>query len=156
MMFFAVLSFYLLKKKLFILSTVALLFSIFIKFATLFLLPVFLWVFILSLLRKSIDWQRVWYCGFVSLFAIFLLSPLREEFYSWYFIWPLTFLALVENRIWLKVASFGLSFGLLLRFIPYLYLLTYNEPTPLIKKIVTVTPIIVFLFIYSIYKRFSK
>jgi len=140
MMALALLAFYLLKKKHFCLAVVSLLASILIKFATLFLLPVFIWLAWQQRQRRKINWPQVWRWSALSMMLIFLLSPLREELYVWYLIWPLTFTALLPASELLTAIIFAFSFGLMFRFTPFLYTRRWDGATPLIKKIVSILP----------------
>lgn len=142
MMGFALGAFYALKRRWYVLATVCLAASILVKGATLFLIPVFLYAG-WEQMRKAVDWERVWTIASFSMFAIFLLSPLREEIYSWYFIWPLAFLALRQTFDVISVVALGFTFGLPLRFFPFVLTREWTGMTPMIKKIVTVVPPVV-------------
>ena len=150
-MFFALLSYYLLQKRRLYLSLLILVISIFIKYATIFLLPAYIFAFVFTLKKKTIDWDRIWSWSAISMLAIFMLSPLREEMYSWYFIWPISFIALLNLRksaIGLVTAVF--SVGLLLRFVPFIYTREWGGVTPLVKMLVTlVPPIIALIYTYA-------
>ena len=157
MMALALGGFFLLKKKRYVLGLLIFVASILIKGATIFLAPVFIWC-LFGLMRRSrfpelkkpqfresrispdVLWQQVWYWASVAMYVIFFLSPIREEIYAWYFIWPLTFLALVDKSTLLHAVSYGFSFGLMLRIVPFLYTRSWSGMTPLIKKIVTFVP----------------
>ncbi len=115
--------------------------SILIKGATVFLVPL---VFV-----KRASPQRIWYWASVAMYCIFFLSPIREEIYAWYFIWPLTFLALVEKQTLLHSASYGFSFGLMLRVVPFLYTRSWSGITPMVKRLVTFVPPAVSTLIYG-------
>lgn len=128
MMGFALLSLIAVKRRRVFVGTLLLLASIFIKGATVFLLPVLLAP------------KRTWYWASMAMYAMVLLSPIREEIYAWYFIWPLPFLALAEKQTLLHAASYGFSFGLMLRVAPFLYTRSWAGITPIIKKIVTFVP----------------
>lgn len=149
MMTLAVASFLFLKRRQFVIGLMLLIASIFIKGATLFLVPVFLWYMYLVWKKNVLSWHRVWYWCSVFMYAIFFLSPLREEMYAWYFIWPLTFLALVDRPSILHAASYGFSLGLMLRIVPFFYTRSWSGITPLVKKIVTFVPPIISTFIYD-------
>lgn len=136
MMTLALASFLFIKRRQFVIGLLLLFASILIKGATIFLVPVFVW----CLLRPQISWSRVWYWASIAMYMIFFLSPLREEIYAWYFIWPLTFLALVDKSTLLHAVSYGLSFGLMLRIVPFFYTRSWSGVTPLVKKIVTFVP----------------
>lgn len=140
MMFFALLSFYLLKRKKLWLALFSLVCSILIKFATIFLLPVFLYAFWQKIKKQKIVWQRIWQYSVCGLLIIFSLSPLREELYSWYLIWPLAFVSLLPQLSNTAIVLSAFSFGLMFRITPFLYTRNWGGATPLIKKIVTLLP----------------
>lgn len=141
MMALALASFMFLKRRRWAIAIILLTASIFIKGATVFLVPVFF--------MKKASWQRVWYWASIAMYMIFFLSPIREEIYAWYFIWPLTFLALVDKPTILHAASYGFSFGLMLRIVPFFYTRSWSGMTPLIKKVVTFAPPIITTLIYG-------
>jgi len=145
MMALAVASFMFLKRRQFVVGLMLLIASIFIKGATVFLVPIVIW----CLLRPQVSWHRVWYWASVAMYIIFLLSPLREEMYAWYFIWPLTFLALVDKPTLLHAASYGFSFGLMLRIVPFLYTRSWGGITPMVKKLVTFVPPVITTLFYA-------
>jgi len=133
MMFFVLLGFYLLFQKRKILSFALLLASAGIKYATIVLFPIF--AFSSRFKREKLVTLSCW-----ALFFVFLLSPLREEIYSWYMIWIIALVALItQNRLlyWLTVSF---SFGLLLRFAPFLATGSWGGSTPMIKTLVTFIP----------------
>jgi len=141
MMFLALFALFLFKQKRYILAVLFIIFSILIKYATIFLLPLFVYYFIKRVQGRQIKWERVYMGGFLLMLLIFFLSPLRVEIYPWYAIWPLTFLALIVDKK--KAAGFifiALCFGLMLRYIPYMYLGNHLGITPMIKILVTFVP----------------
>ncbi len=149
MMFFALLSFFLLMKKKTIYAFIFLVFSIFIKYATIFLLPVFIYSAWKIFKKEKIDWQRVFLFSALSMFVIFFLSSLREEIYPWYAIWFLSFVALIPKKKLFLYISLAFSFGLLFRYIPFMLLGTHFGLTPTIKTIVTFTPpILISIYVY--------
>ncbi len=142
-------AFLLLKQKRYVFSLFFFIASILIKGATLFLIPVFVWSWLKTRAEKNTDWQPVWYWASISMYVIFFLSPLREEMYAWYFIWPLTFLALVNKPTMLHRASYGFSLGLMLRIVPFFYTRSWSGMTPLVKKIVTFVPPAIAMLFYG-------
>ena len=74
------------------------------------------------------------------MYIAFLLSPLREELYAWYFIWVLPFVALIPESQLLVNISFAFSFGLMFRIAPYLYTWRWDGITPIVKRIVSFVP----------------
>jgi hypothetical protein len=147
MMFFALAAIFLTTKKKYVFACFLLLLSILIKYATLFLIPIFIYLIYAIAREKNVNWEKIYLSFTVSMTIIFLLSPIREEIYPWYAMWFLTISSLVKNKF-VFVATSTLSFGLLLRYVPYMYLGTYNFPTPLLKIIFMVIPVMVGIFYY--------
>lgn len=142
-------SFLMLKRGRTIISLLFLFASILIKGATIFLVPMFFWCAYVTWKKKTLSWQIIWYWASLAMFIIFLLSPIREEIYAWYFIWPLTFLALVDKPTILLAVSYGFSLGLMFRIVPFFYTRSWSGITPLVKKIVTFVPPIISLLFYD-------
>lgn len=154
MMFFVLLSWWLLQKKKIAASLIALILSILIKYASIILLPVYAISVFLMIRKRSIDWEKMtWWCA-LSMYSIFLLSPLREEMYSWYFIWPLTYVSLIYRKhIRMAMVTLAFSFGLTYRFAPYVFTGMWGGITPLVKKIVSLTPPIIVGVYYAFRKK---
>lgn len=133
MLFWALLAVYCLFDKKKILSLIFLLLSVAVKWVTFILLPLF---FLINKFKKDF-WLLL---ATAALVGAFFLLPLFRELYSWYFIWVIGFTSLLPDRRWLAWLGGAFSFGLLLRYLPYLYWRTYAGPTPIIKTIVTFLP----------------
>jgi len=142
MMFFALLAFYFLKRRIFIHSFLALLASILIKYATVALLPVFGYTVYLTIKKKKINWDRVYIVATLSMLIAFLTAPFREEFYPWYVVWMVAFAVLTPQKKFLLSFVLALSFGSLLRYVPVLYTGSYFGITPMVKEILMATPVI--------------
>lgn len=142
MIFFALAAFLFIKQKKHILAICLLTLSILIKYATIFLLPIFIFILWQTKRNKTINWDKVFLSSFVSMFIVFLLSPIREEMYPWYAIWFLTFSSLIPNKKLILFFSISISFGLILRYIPYMYSGTYFGMTPALRIILTSVPVI--------------
>lgn len=152
MMFFAVLSFYFVKRSKFVLGIMAIILSIFIKYATIVLLPILLYVVWKIIREQKLRWDSIFTACIWSMFFVFLLSPLREEIYSWYAVWYLVFIPLIYERKVILYTSMIFSFGLMLRYVPYMFFGTYLSPTPLLKNIFSNLPPFLFL-IYYVFKK---
>lgn len=161
MMFFALGSIYFLKQKKLWLAVLFIFLSILIKYATIFLLPLFagyLWDIIR---KKEVNYDKMYFYGFLLMLVIFFLSPIREEIYPWYAIWPLTFLSLLSNnKKYDLITKFFVffTFCLMLRYIPFMLLGTYFGPTPGIKLVFTfIFPgiYLIYLFVRNKYKILS-
>lgn len=153
MMFFALMSFYMLQKKKIGLSIMLMLVSILVKFATLALVPVYIYTIYLMRTSIKINWLPVWKWSSIFMLIVFFLSPLREEIYAWYLIWPLTFVVLLGRETFLLWLLLGFSFGLSFRIAPFIYTRNWGGFTPLVKKIVTFIPPVLTGFYYAIRKK---
>lgn len=153
MMALALYSFALVRKRQFLLSLVFFVLSIFIKGATVFLIPVYLFVLFRMHEHLPLDWKRIWYWCALSMTCIFLLSPFREEMYPWYFIWVLTFVSLLPKQSFFVILSIAASLGLEFRIVPYLYTWRWDGITPMVKRIVTITPLILTTLWYGFKKK---
>jgi len=156
MMFFALLSFYFLSKKKFISSAVSLATSILVKFATIFLLPLYFFVAWKIKQGKQVKWEKIYLYASLSMILIFLLSFLREEIYPWYAIWFLAFTCLIPRVKWLLYLTSGLSFGLLLSYIPYMYIGTYFGITPILKYALLFSSVALSLILYFFEETWRK
>lgn len=146
MIFFALCAIFFLSRKKMLPSFIFFLLSILIKYSTLFLSPIFLYVALLQRNKKSVNWDKVYLFSAILMTTAFLLSPLREEIYPWYAIWFLPFAVLQKNKLILYI-SISLSFSLLFRYVPFMLLGTHLYPTPIIKTLMTfVPPLIVLLW----------
>ena len=140
MMFLVLFSFFLVMKKKIWLAILFFISSIFIKYATLFLIPVFLYLLWKVYVKEKIAWDKIYLISFLLMFLAFISAPIREEIYPWYAIWFLTFVFLIPERKIIIYTSLAFSFSLLLRYIPFMLLGTYFDPTPQIKIIATFAP----------------
>lgn len=145
MVFFALLSFHLFFKKKYFSSITALASSTLIKFATLFLIPVYLGMIKDHITGKSINQEKAFRYSAIFMFIIFLLSPLREELYPWYAIWFIVFTSFLYKNRFLQNLILVFSFGLMLRYIPYMATGNYFGNTPIIRNVFMITPVIIFL-----------
>lgn len=155
MMFFALFSLSLLKNKKLGLAFAFLFLSILIKYSTVFLIPVFLYTSYKVFKKEAIDWNKIFFICFLSMFVIFLLSFIREEIYPWYGIWFLVFAFLTKRNFFIKL-SIILSFGLLLRYIPFMLLGTHSGLTPMLKTFLMSIPPFLYLFYVLIKKLWLR
>jgi len=152
MMALALYAFYALKNNRTVVAWLLLILSVFIKGATLFLIPVFVYTWWIKR-GNAVRWENVWLWAAYSMFAVFLLSPLREEMYSWYFIWVLSFLALRNARDAVTAVAWGFSFGLPLRFLPFAVSRNWGGVTPMVKTLITAASPALVLFWYILVRK---
>ena len=135
MMALALLAFWFLVKKKPWLGWLFLILSIGIKFATVLLAPVFIWV---TWRKAKIDWQKIWLISFGLMVVALLLATKRTELQPWYLLYPLAFIAFLSREKWLVVIMSSLSIGLLFHYAPFLYSGNWDPPIPLIKFWLTI------------------
>lgn len=153
MIFFVIFSFFLLQKKKIFLATIFFILSVLIKYATVLLFLILLYIIWKLIKNKEVDWQRIYCSSAMLMFLGFVASPIREEIYPWYAIWFLPFVYLVyKNKVMIYLST-ALSFGLLLRYTPYLITGTYAGATPLLRELITFTPSILVLLYYGFKKK---
>ena len=129
MIFFAVLSLYLLVSKAYIKSFLFLLFSVGIKFATVFLLPVFLYP-LFAKNNNQIDWAKI-FNVLIPLMAIpLILVTVRTNFQPWYLLYITGLSPFLQNRYYSLIISTVFPFFALLEYVPFLYKGDWNQPVP--------------------------
>ncbi len=136
MIFFALLSIYyfLVRKK--FNSVLAFLISAGIKYVTIFLLPIFIFGF----QKKMI---------FILSGLTFLFVLTQREVQPWYFLWVLPLIALNSEIKFLVFLAVSFSFGLLLRYAPFLYYGDWNSPVPTINFWFTLIPVVFAVTLYT-------
>lgn len=141
MVFFTLIAFYMLKKRVVLLSIVFLVISVCIKYATVILFPVFIISYYYVLKKKFISWEKIYILSALLMFFVFVLSFLREEIYPWYSLWFLSFIPFVhkKNRLMLYLV-FALTFGLLMRYIPFMLTGSHHGLTPVLKIFFSFAP----------------
>lgn len=114
--------------------------SVGIKFATLFLLPLFAFQYFIY---KKGRFENVAYAAlFIMIFTI-IVATKRTNFQPWYLLYALPFAAFVSNKKWILVPSFIISLFALLRYLPFLYLGNWDKPVPAIMFNLTLVSIII-------------
>ena len=141
MLVLTLLSFLSIKKKHYFLAICFFLGSVLIKYATIFLLPVFLFLLWKAYKQREINWQKIYFASFIAMLLVFFLSPLREEMYPWYAVWFLPFIFLIPDRKNVLYLSIAFSFGLLLRYVPFMYSGTHFGITPVLRILLASLPL---------------
>ena len=116
--------------------------SVFVKGATIVLLPLFF--------VPHWKWEKKMRLAFWLSLAVFFVTPIREELYSWYAVWWLTPAAFIPLRSKSIVhgLSFWLGLALMLRYIPWIATREYGGMTPVIRIILTVIPLVIYIIRY--------
>jgi hypothetical protein len=143
MIFLLLFSLFLLKEKKYFGALFLFICSVSIKYATLIILPVILFIIWKTYNERVINWKKIQYVSLLGMLAIFFLSPLREEMYPWYAIWFLPFAALIYERKNIVHLSIAFSFGLMLRYVPFMYSGTHFGMTPYLRVILASLPVLI-------------
>ena len=141
-------------------------FSVSIKFATLAILPIWLYLLIravkpglttklLSFIPGLSNWLKLNWPLLVSLLMFLpLLTPRSKQFLPWYLTWSLIWLPLIKNKIW-KMVLLAFSFSSLLRYFPWIAAGGYSQLVIRQQKIITWTiPLgaLLYLLIYYLFE----
>lgn len=135
-----------------LLSFSLLAFSISIKYASIILVPFWLFLLLLPFLAKiktklQFLFQFLYHYlfDFASVFMFLpLLSARSQLFHPWYLIWSLIFLPFVKNKI-IQTSLIVLSFSSLLRYLPYLQENGYNDYTLFYQQLISLVPVLIYL-----------
>lgn len=127
-----------------ILGIVLLAISILVKGATIVCVPLYFF--------PRVQRQVVWYCMLLLLWIVFLLSPLREEMYPWYFVWCISIASLLP-RSWVHNVIIAVSLGLLFRHVPYIVYREYDGIYSLMRTTITWIPLGV-LMAYRVVRQY--
>ncbi len=157
--------------RLVIFSILLLLFSLSIKFATLALLPAWLFLLVLPHQKKLLslkifttiqnrfkktkklflsifNFGQIYFFDFCALLMFLpLLTPRSQFFHPWYLIWSLIFLPLVKWKFTTH-CFLVLSFSSLLRYLPYLWLNGFDRYTLLFQQLITFLPLVFYTLFY--------
>ncbi len=118
-------------------SILLLILSVGVKFTTIFLAPIYLYVFISNKLKKKINWNIMFF-----LFSTFMIIPIfiasfRTNFQPWYLLYFICFAVLPKARYFTVIPIIVMSLFGLLEYVPFLYQGDWNAPIPTILNILT-------------------
>ncbi|HEV2339933.1 MAG TPA: hypothetical protein VGT05_04215 [Patescibacteria group bacterium] len=155
MFFFAVMGLYLLMQQKHIAAGISLLVSIGIKFATVFLAPVFLGVSLLQVAKKNIHWEKMFLLITLLMIPALFAVTIRTTFQPWYLLYVLTFCCLIGDRLYSAIPSVIASFFALTEYVPFLYAGNWNPPIPAILNTITLTGLAICIVVI-VFLVFSK
>lgn len=153
MLFFAMIAIWLLMWKKWVGAFLMLLFSIGIKFATVFLLPVFV-LFVLpktaksklKILNQVQDDEFFFLLGVILMIVGVIFASVRTQFQPWYLLYALPFASLLAKKYYVSIPVIIMTFFALLEYVPYLYQGDWNPPIPSILLGLTTGGIIISIF----------
>lgn len=132
MMFFAMASLFFLVRRRYIFSFVFLLFSIGIKYATGFLLPLYAAIFLFDRKKVPVNWQTLSLTFIAAMVFAVIAATLRTNFQPWYLLFVLPFAAIVARRFYIVIPTLFMTLAALLTYLPFLYTGNWDPPIPTI------------------------
>jgi hypothetical protein len=142
MMTLALASYYIYLQKNYISSFLVLSLSVASKLVTIFLIPLYLF-----------RWNRL--IALICMLIGLCLVLLQRDILPWYFVWIIPFVALMPRSTDIILLSIAASFGLLLRYTPFLLQGNWDGAAPKIETAVTLVPLILYL-VYIGIKHMQK
>jgi len=141
MMFFAIWALYLLMSKKYVRSIILFILSIGVKFATAFLVPVFLLIYFFKKRNKRLNWEILFSAIAILMVVPVVLATIRTSFQPWYLLNLLPFVENNSKKSYFFIPSIILSLFSLLQYLPFLYLGNWDMPVPVILLWLTISSI---------------
>jgi hypothetical protein len=139
MMFLCVISILFLIQKKYFLAFLLLVLSIGVKYATGFLLPLYLVIFLFERKHVVLKWPMIFNTFLIAMILALFAATLRSTFQPWYLMYLLPLVALLPDKNYVLIPSFVLSIVGLLNYIPYLYTGNWNPPIPTLLLTINLT-----------------
>jgi Gpi18-like mannosyltransferase len=137
MMFLAMVSLYFLIKRKYVLSFLFFFFSIGIKYATGFLLPLYATIVLFDRKKVSVNWQAINLTFIAEMIFGVIAATLRTNFQPWYLLFILPFAAVVARRFYIIIPTLIMTLAALLNYLPFLYTGNWDPPIPQILNDIT-------------------
>lgn len=138
MIFLSIASIYFILDKKYIRAFLLLFLSIGVKFASVFLIPLFLILYYWQKTQKRIDFEKVFTWGVLLMSLAVVIASMRTELQPWYLIWILPLASFLRMGSVMVVLPLIFSVGLLLYYVPFLYTGNWDPPIPTIKVWITI------------------
>lgn len=128
--------------------------SVGVKYSTLSLTPIFIYVSYLKKRNKKINWERVFFAGLILSLTTVIYAAFRTTFQPWYLLFPLTLATFISKNKQILLSSVIASIFAVAIYIPYVYMTDYAPKYPqIIAKIelagliFSILPLLYFLFV---------
>lgn len=138
-----------------IISLGIILLTMWVKIATVALLPLWLIITLRSKINIIPRFDSIvsnWpYLASIVMFLP-LLTTRSQQFHPWYLLWSLTFVPLIRPNKWIKIwmqALAVLSISSMFRYLPFLWNNNYDGNVLLWQKIITFTPFVLALLFFT-------
>lgn len=142
MMFLAIASIYFIISKHIFRSIALLGLSIGVKFATIFLAPLYFIYYFLAKQKRGINWEAYFFVITALMIVPIVIASVRTNFQPWYLLYVLPLAALAKPRYFILIPSVIVSLFALFQYVPFLYLGNWDPPVPSILFWIMVSSII--------------
>lgn len=157
MVFFALFAFYQLINKKYFTAIILLMLSIGVKFATAFLIPVFILVIYLKIRNRKINWKFVLSISLIlMILTVLVASNYSGNFQPWYLILPLAYAVFFLEKDYVLIPGIVLSLFALFDYAPYLYLGNWDPPVPQILSSINTAGVALSFICVLVYSLFLK
>lgn len=154
MIFLFLLSFYLLLENKQAKSLITFILSVGVKFSSLSLAPLLLYIWYFKKKKREINWQKVLFVGLILTLSTIAYASLRTTFQPWYLLVPLTIATFISRNKFIFISAVLASIFAVSIYIPYVYMTDYSPLFPaviqkieLMGLIASVIPLTYFLII---------
>ncbi|HAU99263.1 MAG: hypothetical protein UX04_C0001G0043 [Microgenomates group bacterium GW2011_GWF2_45_18] len=114
-----------------IVGVISILFSLFIKYATILIIPV-------ELFRTRSKFFQQYYAEIsAGMLSLLLLHPRTQWFYPWYLIWALSFLPSIHVR-WVRALLFSAGLASMFRYAPYFFTGNYTDSSVFVQQSISI------------------
>jgi len=132
MLVFALWAFYALMQKRHLVTFLLLGISIGVKFATIFLLPIFIFILFMQKRNKKISWDLIFITLVIAMIVPIFAASIRTSYQPWYLLYVLPFAAIVPTRYFITIPVIVISIFSVFEYLPFLYLGNWDPPVPTI------------------------
>jgi hypothetical protein len=155
MIFFMMWALYLLMNIKYVRSFILLMLSIGVKFATAFVLPIYILILYSQKKKKTINWQSMFVAMTIVMIIPVILASHRTSFQPWYLLNILPFAALVAKNYYVFIPGITMSLFATFEYLPFLYSGNWNNPISSILFWMTTSAVVLSL-LFVIAWRFKK
>lgn len=131
MMFLSLVALYFLFNKRTFVAILFLVASIGIKFASIFLVPSFVYLLFLKKVQKE-DFKTFFYSALIAMVPPVVFASYRTTFQPWYLLFILPYASFLADRKYIYIPAVTISLLALLQYVPYLYSGNWDPPIPTI------------------------
>lgn len=155
MIFFAVLGVYFLISKQKVKSIISILVSGGVKFAALFVLPVFLLKMFSGKIKIKFSWEKFFLISFFLMTISIIAASIRTQFQPWYLLYVFPFASFFAGKYLMIIPFMLISFAALLLYVPFLYFGNWDPPVPMILQSVMISSLILSLIVGFLWRIYS-